>query len=211
MPYPDKPNYPISKAGVNTRDLYAYVEDALGFFYRRVKDQEAIDLINNPKPKFDTIQASQNFVATIGGSLDLNVDGSVTPVEYTIAPVGSDILYVSGISIWLEDKGTWFKDTFGTLPELTNGVLIELGRDTTFTEIGNFINNFDISSTFSSGQAISLKDISGEIAIIGTQPLDQKRNIRLDGSNNDSLRVTVRDTLTGLDNFSLKAMMWKDE
>ncbi len=168
-------------------------------------------LINNPKPKFDTIAASQDFVATIGGSTDLNVDGSVTPVEYTVAPVGSDVLYLSGISIWLEDKGTWVKDAFGALPGLTNGVLFELGRDTTFTSLGNFQNNFDIASSFNGGQAISLKDISGEIAIIGTQPLEQKRYIRLDGSNNDSIRITVRDDLIGLDNFSLKAMMWKDE
>ena len=142
----------------------------------------------------------------------MNINGAITPVVFTAGPGAGDVIYVSGISIWLEDKGSWLKTSFGAIASgLTNGVLVELGRNAVFQEIGVLKNNFDIASIFNGGQAISLKDISGEIALIGTQQTTPLRNIRLDGDNNDLIRVTIRDILTGLDNFSIKLKHWSDE
>ncbi len=170
-----------------------------------------VSTIQTPTPFKDTLPLSLNFLDG-GSSPDMNIDGSVTPVVFTAGPGVGEVIYLSGISIWLEDKGSWLKDSFGAIAGgLTNGVLIEIGRNAVFQDIGALTNNFDIASIFNGGQAISLKDISGEIALIGTQQTTPLRNLRLDGDNSDLIRITVRDDLTGLDNFSIKMKAWRDE
>ena len=166
-----------------------------------------------PYPAVDTLP--KNFdLLNASNSQDMNVDGSITPVSFSAGPGAGEVFYISGISIWLEDKGSWLKDSFGSIAGgLTNGVLAEIGRNAVFQTFGVLKDNFDVSAIFNGGQAISLKDISGEIALIGTQQATPLRSIRLDGDNGagDTIRLTIRDDLTGIENFSIKIQGWRDE
>lgn len=65
------------------------------------------------------------FMDTVGdgsGSIDLNVNGSVTPVTFKITPAPGEILYMSRLLWYLRDTGSLDSGGFGNGAALTNGI-----------------------------------------------------------------------------------------
>ena len=91
--FPDKPISLIAKLALNTRDLYAYVQDVAGFIYRRVKDQEAIDRLEDISAKLDRIEVDDHKGSTVvfGGTNGLSVT-TLTKVAANVASVDDKII-----------------------------------------------------------------------------------------------------------------------
>jgi hypothetical protein len=81
-----------------------------------------------------------SYFADGASSIDMGVNGSVTPVDFTVsAPAGYDIL-IGEISLYME-AGTAFNDTtFLNLPALTNGVDVIIDGNVAAT----FKTNLDV-------------------------------------------------------------------
>ena len=65
------------------------------------------------------------FMDSVGdgsGSIELNVNGSITPVIFRIKPEAGEILYLSRLLWYLRDTGTLDSGGFGNGVELTNGI-----------------------------------------------------------------------------------------
>ena len=65
------------------------------------------------------------FMDTVGdgsGSMDINDDGSITPVVFRIKPATGEILYLCRLLWFLRDTGTIDSGGFGNGAELINGI-----------------------------------------------------------------------------------------
>lgn len=64
------------------------------------------------------------FLDTVGdgtGSIAMNVDGSVTPVQFKLTCPPGEVLYLESLSMFLQDGGAFSTNAYGALPALTNG------------------------------------------------------------------------------------------
>lgn len=133
------------------------------------------------------------------GSEDMAVNGSVTPVEFTLEPrAGEKALILSQAVITIVDTGNFDSGSYGNNVILTNGILVELVSDTgvvlvdlldgdpvkTNPEWAQNTGNLTLY-TFGSGDNVA--------TIVWNAPGNQ---IILDA--NTILRVTIQDDLTGL-------------
>jgi hypothetical protein len=81
------------------------------------------------------------FMDTVGdgsGSINLNVDGSVTPVIFRIAPAPGQILFLSRIIFFLEDAGSIDSGGFGNGAALTNGLDFRFRYDVGLPSEGSY-------------------------------------------------------------------------
>lgn len=156
----------------------------------------------------DEINYFTEFVRN-GGSRELAVDGSSTPVEFTAGPSGSEKWYLTELVIMIQDGGNLDATDYGSLVSLTNGLLIEHSLDSTDYSITNLQQNLDIGMTFSS-QALEgssqgfLNDANLFIGAFRIEP-----EITLDAANSDVLKATVRDDLSALTLHRLGYRAWR--
>ena len=134
-----------------------------------------------------------------GSSIDLNVDGSVTPVDFTVEAPSGKIWYIHRVTILIEDIGTSFA-RFGGITSLTNGVDFKISQNGLSEELlGNIKKNSEFylfskniisesSTTDLLVIHIDIKELSGSVFI-------------LNETLNDIFTVTINDNLTGLNTF----------
>ena len=138
-------------------------------------------------------------IALNGGSGDLTVDGSSTPVEFTIGPGAGVTWYIFEFNIIIDDTGNANPDSYGAIASgLTNGLLIEQTIDSTDYEFDTIKTNAQLVQAFGAqafrGTANAFLN-SGNF-YSGTRLL--REPIRLDGTAGDEIKVTVQDDLSGL-------------
>ena len=83
-----------------------------------------------------------------GASKSMVVDGSGTPVVYSIGPTGSEVWYVYGLRIALWDTQVRFRNNFGNQTALTNGLLTEWQLNGTDYEIANVKDNSETLAVY---------------------------------------------------------------
>lgn len=147
------------------------------------------------------------------GSIDMNVDGSTTPVEFFVKAQNDADIWVKTIKILISDPGAALNE-FGALPALTNGVdfrrfsrasgdrAIKAGIKTNLdlVRIGN-------GPAFGDGTGAFKADISGSgadsyiIDIFLDQLFGFKDGVRLSKGTTESLSFRINDNLTGLTTF----------
>lgn len=69
---------------------------------------------------------ASRFLDTIGdgsGSIEANVNGSVTPVDFSYTVPDGHILLVDRLVIWIRDAGTFDANLYGNGLALTNGIV----------------------------------------------------------------------------------------
>jgi len=162
-----------------------------------------------------TLDTPLDYAYTIAGgcserSINLAVDGSVTPQIFTLSPVGLragtkwDITRILGSML---DGDSMDDAKFGGISALTNGVVFRK-KDGTYKNIFNVKSNSDI--------AAHMYDITyADKAAAGTYGLRFRRSfggqdkagvvIRLETDNGDEFQAIIQDDLTGLTNFQLIA------
>lgn len=137
----------------------------------------------------------QDFVTDPYGNYDLNVDGSVTPVEFTIEADGYRHISVSELRVALTCQDIIMDGgSFCSAPTLSNGVLIEvISSGQTYT-VFNIVQNEDWLF-FNSPAGLTLnntgpKDLMAAGFYFGD-------SMTLEPGSNDKVSVTIRDDLTG--------------
>ncbi len=131
---------------------------------------------------------------------DMLVDGSSTPVIFSILPLPTQKGDIVRIVISFTSSSAQDFETFGSMPALTNGCLLRTKReDGTFDNIFNWKNNgefieraFDYDYQLNNGGGV--RSFMARRTFGG-----QSKNgvvIRLDGSLSEELQVVVQDDLS---------------
>ena len=156
-----------------------------------------------------TLDCPVNQIYTTGGTLlaisevDMNVDGSITPVVYSILPFSLQSGDMVRIICELRDNSAMDFETFGGLPALTNGCVIRVNNgDGTYRNLYNFKSNGDIiEQCFDHGFFLNnggnIRGFAARLTWGGWSK--HGAVVRLDGSRDEALEFIVQDDLTGLD------------
>lgn len=137
-------------------------------------------------------------------TINMNVNGSVTPQIFFITPAGLSIdVDINAIHMHIEDNVAMDTSTFGGLAALTRGVLLRYTN-------GSMKNLFNIKDNGEFGHHCTLVqyDDRAPAGIYGLRVVktfnSQSYNgvtIRLSGPSNDQLQIIIQDDLTGLMEF----------
>ncbi len=128
-----------------------------------------------------------------GGSIDLIVDGSGTPVVFSVSADPSVDVFVSEIRVVIISDVQLGQDKFAASEALTNGILIEVdsngGGD---VGLANIKINEDWFMFFRSGASIFHSEGSADDLIAFSYPLGR---VKLVAGSSDIVKVTIRDDL----------------
>ena len=133
-----------------------------------------------------------------GSSRDMNVDGSGTPVDFTVVPTSSKMFYIARMVIFLEDQSINF-NKFGGRAALPNGIDIEIkeGGATRDPLNGESIKeNLDMMA-----YDADIYSAASDLLIAKIEFLRAGTVIRLEDAESDYVTITVNDDLTTLDSF----------
>lgn len=188
-----------------------------------VTNERIIGVINHGHPpKQETLFAIpfRERLADSAGATDMNVDGSVTAVDYTVNAINDRDIYIRSLSVEIGDTGSPALNKFGALAELTNGVemcyvtqdngsfvihdgiktnleFIRLGVDTAGVGTGSDAFLADVSGGGTSKSYLPIIDIQETFGL----PF----GLKLREKTLDKLVFKVQDDLTGLAEFNVIA------
>jgi hypothetical protein len=130
-----------------------------------------------------------------GGSENLRVDGSVTPVAFEKGPTVTDEVWSIRelLLTFTADDFSFDGLSFGPNPKLTNGFKIEIVKNSVATEVFNVVQNEDFLRV--PGRT-PLVNNTGPKDVLGAALSFQ--GLVLDEATSDVVRVTVRDDLTSV-------------
>lgn len=164
-------------------------------------------------PPIDEVVESLPFRAYFenAGSNDMRVNGSTTPVEFSLNADGNFDYYVKSISVKLADANAVL-NKFGNLSALTNGVEFEWDSIRVGTQIihDGIKDNLEFFRLTNGGFAPQIVDLSGagadaviafiDLALLFGNPW----GIRLEKGTTDKLLFRVNDDLSvGIDEFNI--------
>ncbi len=134
------------------------------------------------------------------GVKNLGINGSVTPVDYSIGPTAGEIWIVSYATLLLIDPGTMTDSVFGSLASpLTNGLQILSTIDTVERQSTNLFDNRDVIQCFNGGIA-GQSSPAGNTGFLETEDYSTGRmcldDMILIGDQGDKLITRVRDDLS---------------
>ena len=138
-----------------------------------------------------------------GGSSEINVDGSVTPVSFIAEPNTNKNLIVYRLLLVMEDASmSWTK--FGGLTALTNGVDIKVTEDGTERDIvtdpiktnRDFVwNAYDVEIDNATTSVLRMRWTFQRAGTVLT----------LKDAQSDNIKIVVNDDLTGISYFKATA------
>ena len=153
------------------------------------------------------IQTNDTFYSKFknGGSDDLGVNGSITPVEFTLEDIPSTDFLLQRVTFLIGADAIVDLDQFGGLAALTNGVLfrangdiVELTAEVPIKTNGDAIlvsSNVELETVvFAAVQ---------KTAIYGTWDFTETYNDNAPVIKNKDLKIIVRDDLSLIDYFKV--------
>lgn len=159
---------------------------------------------NNPSPLVDVIYKTNKMLN--GSSQAMNVDGSVTPQNFSFTSGIGETWYLEELHLLMSDSGSNNIDEFGNLAgilggsgSLTNGLLLQIQSKGVAQDYTNLIDNGDIATAFDiiwsppNGSAF-LNDVNSVICVLKFQV-----PIKIQNSTSDYVRWVVRDNISGID------------
>lgn len=136
------------------------------------------------------------------GSSDMTVDGSTTPVEFSLTPPSGKKWFISRVIISMEDTNMSWKK-FGSLTPLTNGVSASFLLDSVSHDLLD-------GATFKENASFTKYCYDAEINTDTTDILRARWTfsksgtfIELRNNTSDKIAVTINDDLTSLDSFQI--------
>lgn len=136
-----------------------------------------------------------------GAAEDMAVDGSSTPVEYTIDADANFDLHLGMIKIHGADSNIKFGQFMGINNKLTNGLKVEMRSDNVLTTFSTPKSTDDLKSLFSSNSGFFLDNQAGRDHVLASHDFGVTSvPIRKAGTfpTDDYIKITVQDDLTGL-------------
>lgn len=140
-----------------------------------------------------------------GAATNMNIDGSGTPVVFTLTPGAGKEFFVEKINLFMRDQGAFKLDEFGSGKALTTGIKLEIkskGVLQTALIVKNnreLIENIDNLNTFS--------QIEGNPLFVMSKVFEKP--ITLLGDQGDFIKLTIQDDLTFLQEFFSKVKYWE--
>lgn len=171
----------------------------LGVVTNAIEIDTPINHVYNPGETF--IRASE----------DMRVNGSVTPVIFTVLPLASQAGDITKYVLTIESTANQMDFTgFGSLSALTNGCVVRIKRENgDFRNLINFKTNGDFIEK-ASGHSFQAKTGGGGSGFTASSKYSGNTErgvaIRLDGSLGEELQIVIQDNLsTGLTKFHMTA------
>jgi hypothetical protein len=187
----------------------------------KINDEGALTAVLHTHPVRDEAILTKpiiEFMSDINGATDMRVDGSTTNVSFTINARADKDVFIKSISFIIADAGATLNN-FGNIGALSNGCKLswstqDLGE---VTINDTLISNFEFVRlcsgypAFGSGtSAFRATNVSGSsegfIPILDfTQVFGMNYGLRLRAGTLDKITLTIRDNVTGVDQFDAKA------
>jgi hypothetical protein len=161
----------------------------------------------SPVPQTQAVYRSQRLLN--GSSELMNVNGSVTPVNFDFTPASNETWYLEAINLFFWDSGTTSPTNFGGLAALTNGVQVIIKANGTEYTYCNLQNNMHLGINFPMHRTIPATSGFYENSDIYIGTVVFQVPVRLTQSTADFVRFRVRDNITGLDQFRATALAWR--
>lgn len=197
------------------------LEDGFGDGYKcKVDPEGTLNVVAHDHPPRQQDRFSIPFVQSFtnsAGATDMRVDGSSTPVLFTVDALAGFDIYIKSISVVIADAGATLNE-FGAITALTNGIEFcwdtqDLGN----VQIGdNLKSNFDFielaqgqpafgsgASSFRANNVISTSE--GFIPTIDLTRVSSQYGLRLRANTKDRLIFKINDNITTIDRFTAKA------
>jgi hypothetical protein len=141
-----------------------------------------------------------DHVKTPAGSDLMTVNGSVTPVVFSMIPSTTKDTFISEMRFYGNANGIKFGQFLGQNNQLTNGILVEIKSDDQMITlpIVKMTDDFKHYFSFGSGQGFQLNIQSGRDDFMASFKLDAPFAIRKQGTftTDDYIKVYIRDNLT---------------
>lgn len=155
-------------------------------------------------PADKTLTRSSSFLN--GLSSAMNVNGSITPQIFTVAPGPNRVYIVDFVNITLIDPGPMLPENFGAIPGLLNGVELSYIEDGTEINIIRCRRNLDIVQHFLGGVVGNKTSQGSNSGLFSTADyvtgrFDFFTPLILDGNKNESLIYRIQDDLTEVQNY----------
>ena len=152
-----------------------------------------------------------DLLVNSGGDDAMDIDGSVTPIDFTIGPPSGEVWFCTYFGIVIEDSGTIDPAEFGALPTLTNGFKLIQKINGTEHTMANLKENIGITLQFTAGNSfagVGAGWLNTGNLYTGLHMFDPP--LTLDNTNGDQLIARVRDDLTGLNELHMGAVFWRN-
>ena len=170
----------------------------LTFIGDRLKVDAEVVIMAEPRPG----KRIAEFLKESGGSPDLNIDGSSTPVTFSAAPPTGKKWFIHSISLVMEDASINFTKFGGITGGLTNGLEVKV-KEGGLAEalLGNFKRNGDFF-IFTTG--VKLESASLDILTIEVNiKVETGTTFELADANSEIFKAIVNDDLTTIGKFNI--------
>lgn len=136
-----------------------------------------------------------------GGSSDLVVDGSGTPVNFTFPADGTDDLFLQKLILVLVTNSLKFDDvSFGSIGALTNGVRVAVTSDSAETVLATLKKSEDLAAL--NDRPFLETGLSANDLVVAS--FDFGGTLRLVGGSGDKVEVRIQDDMAPAGANSLK-------
>lgn len=151
-------------------------------------------------------EPKSEFLKTSGGSSDMNVDGSVTAVEFSISPDTDSDWLIDELYFSAQDGSVKASKFFGTGVILSNGVLLEVKANNIITT-RTFTTTHEFLEWASAGAWSERSDAGGDSlkASYTGGILLRKSGTFGPVANDDYIKATVQDDITSVVQFRSEA------
>jgi hypothetical protein len=135
-----------------------------------------------------------------GGSNQLAVDGSVTPVEFTVDADATDDLLISGLLFHAFDGGIKIDNFLGLNNSLQAGLVVEVKSEDVIFQFPPIktTQQFDAHFSWGDGRSYELIFASGNDSMVARYGVSQPFLIKKQGTyaTDDYIKVTVSDNIS---------------
>jgi hypothetical protein len=142
-------------------------------------------------------------------SKEMNIDGSITPVVFSIVPFPAQSGDITRLMFEIRDGSSMDFETFGGIAALINGVVVRVNNgDGTYRNLYNFKSNGDIieqcfDHEFATNIGGGTRGFAARLSFAGQSKHGVA--VRLDGAvgTGEALEIIIQDDLTGLLRFHI--------
>ena len=171
-----------------------------------------------------SVQVSQKELSDLfveealnGGSNDMTVNGSGTPVDFTIPAQVEKEIFIEDLILDGQDNGIKFGQFLGQNSALTNGVEVTIKSDNIETTFPIIYTTEDIKNKWAAlggdGANFRIDVQAGADEVLGILRFVNPFIIRAQGTftTDDFIRVRIRDNLTNITRFNFRAKGFEKE
>ena len=194
--------------GANLGDILEIASTVNGSFFIQCEIISVLgDVVTVDCPVSHIFTTTESVV--IHSKEQMNVDGSVTPVKFSVAPLSNQKGDMTRIIFEFRDTSDMDFETFGGGTALTNGLVIRINNgDGTYRNLYNFKSNGDIieqcfDHSFDNNLGNTIHGFAARLTWAGQSKHGVA--VRLDGSlgTGESVEGIVQDDLTGMDRLHI--------